>query len=59
MLHLGRKMKTRIMKRKKAPELEKVGLIKVQLDNRTVVFVKNMKAFKMWQERYPNAKIVD
>jgi len=31
--------------------------IKVQLDARTIVTIPDMSAFKMWKEKYPNAKI--
>jgi hypothetical protein len=33
--------------------------IKIQLDDRTTVTVRNMHAFKFWQERYPEAKLLD
>jgi hypothetical protein len=32
--------------------------IKVQLDSKTVIIIKSMESFKMWKQRYPNAKII-
>jgi predicted DNA-binding antitoxin AbrB/MazE fold protein len=32
--------------------------IKVQLDNKTIVFVRSQSALDMWMEKYPEAKIV-
>ena len=33
--------------------------IKIQLDNKTTVTVRSAYALKSWQERYPEAKIID
>ena len=33
--------------------------IKVQLDPRTIIFLKSKAALKFWLSRYPKAKIVD
>jgi hypothetical protein len=33
-------------------------LIKVQLDHRTLITITNMKAFQIWKEKFPDAKIV-
>lgn len=32
--------------------------IKVRLDPRTTVLLKNMRNFAFWKERYPNAEII-
>lgn len=46
------------MKKKKEKKVDLREKIKVQLDSKTIVFVHTMKAFQMWLERFPNAKIV-
>ncbi len=33
-------------------------LIKVRIDDKTIVMVKSMSAFEQWQARFPNAKII-
>jgi len=33
--------------------------IKLQIDNKTTVTVRSMFALKSWQERYPEAKVID
>ncbi len=33
--------------------------IKIQLDIKTTVTVRSMYALKSWQERYPEAKVID
>ena len=33
-------------------------LIKVQLDARTIIFVRSKQALKMWLSKYPAAKIM-
>jgi hypothetical protein len=32
--------------------------IKVKLDHRTVITLKNMKALEFWKQRYPNAMVI-
>lgn len=32
--------------------------IKVQLDSRTIIFVRNKIALKSWLSRYPKAKVI-
>ena len=32
--------------------------IKIQLDYRTTIIVRNENAFKMWKARYPEAKLI-
>ena len=54
----NRVMKTRNRKpapAKKAPEGK---IIKLQVDSRTMILVRNEKALEMWKSRYPNAKVV-
>ncbi len=33
--------------------------IRVRLDHRTIVLIKNMKKFAYWKERYPDAVVLD
>ncbi|MGV3638610.1 MAG: hypothetical protein ACO1NQ_13300 [Flavobacteriales bacterium] len=33
--------------------------IRVRLDHRTIVLIKNMNKFAYWKERYPNACLLD
>ena len=33
--------------------------IKIRLDNRTIITIKDKSAFKLWKVKYPNAEIVD
>ena len=33
--------------------------IKVRIDTRTVITIKDMSAFKLWKEKYPAAVIVE
>ena len=37
---------------------ENIKRIKVRLDKRTVITVRNLAIFKSWKERYPNAEII-
>jgi hypothetical protein len=39
-------------------KMDQSELIKVQIDDKTVVMVRNMSAYEQWHERYPNAKII-
>jgi hypothetical protein len=32
--------------------------IKVRLDHRTVITIRNLNIFKFWKEKYPNAEII-
>ena len=32
--------------------------IKVRLDNRTVITIRNIAMFKIWKEKYPKAEII-
>ncbi len=32
--------------------------IKVQLDSKTIIFLKSMQALKNWLVKYPNAKVI-
>ena len=54
----SRAMKSRHRKplpAKKAPEGK---IIKLQVDSRTIILVRNEKALEMWMSRYPKAKVV-
>ena len=58
---MNRLIKPRIIVKKKGKtvtDAPRKKLIKVQLDHRTVVTLKDMSAFKFWLEKYPNAKII-
>ncbi len=33
--------------------------IKIQVDNRTMITVRSMDAFRAWKERYPDAMIIE
>jgi len=33
--------------------------IKIQVDNRTVITVRSMEAYKAWKERYPDAVLIE
>lgn len=33
--------------------------IKIQVDNRTVITVRSMEAFRAWKERYPDAVLIE
>ncbi len=52
-------MKNSRAKRKKTKTAIPIGsLIKVKLDERTIITIKKMEIFKFWKERYPNAEII-
>ena len=40
------------------PPVREGKAIKVRLDSRTVVMVKNPKALAFWKERYPKAEVI-
>ena len=46
-------------KEKKSAAKNSSETIKVQLDSRTVIFLKSKNALKFWMSRYPKARIVD
>ena len=48
----------KIMKTKKLI-IDNRPKIKIRLDNKTTVTVRSMYALKSWQERYPEAKIIE
>jgi hypothetical protein len=52
--------KKKVMKKKeKAPgKVIAADSIKVQLDYRTIIFLKSKNALKFWLNRYPNARII-
>ncbi|TND08419.1 MAG: hypothetical protein FD123_2215 [Bacteroidetes bacterium] len=33
--------------------------IKLQLDSRTIIYVRSQAAMDMWMEKYPGAKVID
>jgi hypothetical protein len=52
--------KMRKTKSKVAPQPSKSdGLIKVWIDDRTTVTVKDKSGFEQWLARFPNAKIIE
>jgi hypothetical protein len=46
-------------KAKKVIRPEANELIKVQLDYRTIIYVKSMNALQSWLSRYPKAKVLE
>jgi hypothetical protein len=40
------------------PPVREGKAVKVRLDSRTVVLVKNAKALAFWKERYPKAEVI-
>ena len=55
---LSKNKKIKIMKTKKIV-LDNRPKIKIRLDEKTTVTVRSIFAAKSWQERYPEAKIID
>lgn len=49
-------MKTQKNKTKSVPEGAR---IKLQLDYKTIIYVRNQAALDMWMGKYPGAKIID
>ncbi|MCC7302683.1 MAG: hypothetical protein IT233_08575 [Bacteroidia bacterium] len=45
-------------KSKKAVKDPSGEVIKVQLDHRTIIYVKSKSALQSWLTRYPNAKVI-
>ena len=41
-----------------AKEVNPSKLIKVWIDDKTIVMVKDQSAFELWLARFPNAKII-
>ncbi len=52
---MPRKKKTLILTQ---PIKEGLNAIKVKLDHRTVITLRNMEALKFWKERYPKAEVL-
>jgi hypothetical protein len=44
--------------RSKKEKIDNRPKYKIRLDHRTIITVRSMDAFKMWQEKYPEAKLV-
>ncbi|HRH37435.1 MAG TPA: hypothetical protein PK760_03770 [Flavobacteriales bacterium] len=40
------------------PVKDGLHAIKVRLDARTIITLKNMRAFDFWKQRYPNAQVI-
>jgi hypothetical protein len=54
-------MRSRVKKQKSIESIrviDPVKAIKVQLDPRTIVTVKNMSAFELWLSKFPGARII-
>ena len=52
-------MKNMRAKKKKTKAESPIGsLIKVKLDDRTIITIKKMEIFKFWKERYPKAEVI-
>ncbi|HOP43058.1 MAG TPA: hypothetical protein PLA11_06015, partial [Flavobacteriales bacterium] len=41
------------------PVKEGVKLIKVRLDERTIITISDIKKLDFWKKRYPKAKVID
>ncbi|GAB4279958.1 MAG: hypothetical protein Kow0068_04030 [Marinilabiliales bacterium] len=39
-------------------DIEQEKKIKIRLDGRTVITIRNIAMFKIWKEKYPNAEII-
>ena len=52
------RMKLVSMARKKKAEKELQPNIKVRLDYKTVITIKDMDKFAFWKEKYPNAEVI-
>ncbi|TND08418.1 MAG: hypothetical protein FD123_2214 [Bacteroidetes bacterium] len=48
------------MKAKKQYKPTETGsdIIRLQVDRKTIILVRNKKALSMWMERYPNARVI-
>ncbi len=51
-------MAKRSKKIKKRKTDDNVKKIKVRLDKRTVITVRNLAIFQSWKEKFPNAEII-
>ena len=49
-------MKKGILKSK--PSMESTSSVKVQLDAKTVITLRHKSSLKIWQQRYPDAKVI-
>jgi hypothetical protein len=47
------------MSRKKITIKELKPLIKVKLDSKTIITIKDMAKFDFWKQRYPNAVVLE
>jgi hypothetical protein len=45
-------------KLKKSAKISGEEKIKVQLDSRTIIYVKNKASLNSWLSRYPNARVI-
>ena len=50
---MARKKKNKILKREDIKPK-----IRIRLDKRTIISVKNMEMFKIWKQKYPDARIL-
>jgi hypothetical protein len=46
------------MKKSKLPPYQPEQRIKVQLDERTIIFINRMASLEEWIKRYPNARVL-
>ena len=51
-------LKNKTMRTKKI-KIDNRPIFKVRIDYRTVITVRSLDAIKMWQEKYPEAKILE
>jgi hypothetical protein len=46
------------MKESKKSKVKELANIKVRLDERTVITLRDMTKLAFWKEKYPNAKVI-
>ena len=57
-LNLKIKFMRKTKKQKAKEENRTMAKIKVQLDSKTIIFLRSMQALKNWLVRYPEAKVI-
>ena len=55
---MGKSLNNRKKKKLTLHDIEKVPAIKIRLDYKTVITVKDAQKLEKWKERYPDAEII-
>lgn len=55
---MAKSLNNRKKKKLTLHDIEKVPAIKIRLDYKTVITVKDAQQLEKWKERYPDAKII-